>query len=56
MINQKEFIGLIDSNIKSKIPFVAYKFGNKDLVSCIIGKSTRIKSSELDKKNGFIFS
>ena len=55
MISEKEFIGLIDSNIKSKIPFVAYKFGSKDLVSCIIGNSTRIKPSELDKKNGFIF-
>ena len=55
MINKKEFIRLIDLNIKSKIPFVVYKFGKKDLVSCIIGKSTRIKCSELDKKNGFIF-
>ena len=55
MINEKEFIRLIDLNIKSKTPFVAYKFGKKDLVSCIIGKSTRIKCSELDKKNGFIF-
>ena len=55
MINEKEFIELIDLNIKSKIPFVAYKFSEKDKVSCIIGKSTRIKCSELDKKNGFIF-
>ena len=55
MINEKEFIELIDLNIKSKIPFVAYKFGNNDSVSCIVGKSTRIKSSQLDKKNGFIF-
>ena len=55
MINVKEFIELIDLNIKTKIPFVAYKFGDKDTVSCIIGNSMRIKCSELDKKNGFIF-
>ena len=55
MMNLKEFIALIDSNIKSKIPFVAYKFGGKDLVSCLIGNSESITSSELDRKNGFIF-
>ena len=25
------------------------------MINCIIGNSTRIKCSELDKKNGFIF-
>ena len=55
MIPIKEFIELIDSSLKSKTPFVAYKFGGKDMVTCFIGTSTRIKCSEIDKKNGFIF-
>jgi hypothetical protein len=55
MISIKEFIELIDSSVKSKTPFVAYKFGGKDIVSSIIGSSERITSSELDGKNGFIF-
>ena len=55
MINVKEFNELIDSSVKSKTPFVVYKFGGKDMITCIIGNSTRIKCSELDKKNGFIF-
>ena len=55
MIPIKEFIELIDSSVKSKTPFVAYKFGGKDIVSSIIGSSERITSSELDGKNGFIF-
>lgn len=55
MINEKKFIKLIDSNVKNKIPFVAYKFGGKDMLSCITGSSEKIRSGELDKKNGFIF-